>query len=153
MAKSPDPLAEYIVDQLHGWAPVTARRFFSGWGICRGPVILGIIIRDQIYFRTDETNSAEYETRGMAPFGYSRPDGKVTVMAYHTVPPEILDDTDELPRWAEKAFLAARKVLLAKHATKARRAAAKPKLPAKSKKAKAAKAKPARKPAKERSGK
>lgn len=153
MAKTPDPLADYIVDQLQGWAPVTVRRFFSGWGICRGPVILGIIIRDQIYFRTDETNRADYEARGMTPFGYSRPDGKITVMAYHTVPPEILDDTDELPHWAEKAFLAARKVLLAKHATKARREAAKTKSPAKPKKTKAAKAKPARKPTKKRSGK
>jgi DNA transformation protein len=122
MPKAPDPLADYVVDQLRGWAPVTARRFFSGWGICRGPVILGIVIRDTIYFRTDETNRADYEAAGMAPFGYGRPDGKITVMAYHTVPPDILEDVDELPRWAEKAYLAARRVHLAKQAVKTRRA-------------------------------
>jgi DNA transformation protein len=125
MPKAPSPVAEYIVDQLRDWAPVSARRFFSGWGICRGPVILGIIIRDTIYFRTDETNRADYEARGMAPFGYNRPDGKITVMAYHTVPPEILDDADDLGHWAEKAYMAALKVARVKQA-RAQRAKAQP---------------------------
>jgi DNA transformation protein len=132
MPKAPDPLAEYVVDQLRDWAPVTARRFFSGWGINRGNVILGIIIRDTLYFRTDDANRADYEARGAAPFGYTRPDGKITVMAYHAVPPEILDDAEDLGHWAEKAYMAALKVARAKQARAQRtKARAKPTVPAK----------------------
>jgi DNA transformation protein len=115
MAKPLDPLAEYVIDQLRGWAPVTARPLFGGWGIYNGPVMFGLIARDMIYFKVDETNRPDYEIAGgPKPFTYEMPNGKTMEMAYCEVPPEILDDTEALPQWAVKAQAAALRVKTAK---------------------------------------
>jgi DNA transformation protein len=128
MAKAPDPLAEFVCDQLRDWAPVTARRLFGGWGIYNGPLMFGLIARDTIYFRVDGTNRPDYEIGGGAkPFVYEMPNGKAMEMAYFEVPAEILDDPEMLGQWAAKAQAAALR-------------------------AKAAKAKPKRKSAPQKSG-
>jgi DNA transformation protein len=116
MAKPPDPLAEFICDQLRDWAPVTARRLFGGWGIYNGAVMFGLVARDTIYFRVDERNKPDYlEIAGQArPFTYQMPNGKPMEMAYYEVPAEILDDTEALPVWAAKAQAAAMRAKAAK---------------------------------------
>ena len=121
MAKAPDPLAEYVVDQLRNWAPVTPRRLFSGWGIYRGPAMLALIMRDTIYFRVDENNLPDYEAvaakpfvhsarkcggvapSGAQPFRYTSSKGKIVSMPYYEVPADVLEEPEELARWAEKA--------------------------------------------------
>jgi DNA transformation protein and related proteins len=139
MPWAPHPLAEFICDQLSDWAPVTPRRFFSGAAICRGDVIFGIIIRDTIYFRTDDINRVDYENLGMNPFRYERPGRKVTAMAYHELPADILEDSEQLAQWAAKAYDAAHEVAQKKLAKKPTKPAAKSK-PAK----KTVRAKPVR---------
>lgn len=108
MARPLDPLAEFVRDQLRDWAPVTARPLFGGWGVYDGAVMFGLIARDAIYFRVDGTNRPQYEIAGGAkPFIYEMPNGKIIEMAYCEVPAEILDDTEELARWAAQAKAAA----------------------------------------------
>jgi DNA transformation protein len=132
MAKAPHPLAEFLSDQLRVWAPVTARRLFSGWGVYRGPTIFALILRDTIYFRVDETNRPDYVAASMPPFvhaarhrapadavaearagtgapqfQYRTRDGKAIAMPYYEVPASILEDADALAGWAEKAHAAA----------------------------------------------
>jgi DNA transformation protein len=116
MAKAPDPLVEYICDQLAGWSPVAARRLFGGWGFYRDGIMFGLTSRDTIYFRTDEGNRKDFETAGMEPFRYRMPNGKTVDMAYHQVPPEVLEDGEELARWADKASHSARRAAQAKKA-------------------------------------
>ncbi|MGH6982230.1 MAG: TfoX/Sxy family protein, partial [Stellaceae bacterium] len=101
-------MAEFICDQLATWARVTARPLFGGWGIYDGAVMFGLISRDAIYFRVDETNRPNYEIAGGAkPFTYEMPNGKTMETSYCEVPAEILDDTEELARWAAQARTAA----------------------------------------------
>lgn len=116
MAKPPDPLAEFVCDQLRDWAPVTARRLFGGWGIYNGAAMFGLVARDAIYFRVDEANKPDYlEIAGRPrPFTYRMPNGKPMEMAYYEVPAEILDDTEALPVWAAKAQAAAMRAKAAK---------------------------------------
>jgi DNA transformation protein and related proteins len=159
MAKPPDPLADYICDQLRDWAPVAARRLFGSWGIYRGPVMFGLIARDAIYFRVDERNRPDYaaaatrpflhtarrraaglateSSAGAKPFTYTMPNGKTIEMAYYEVPADVLEDLEELPRWAEKAFAAAREAKAAKQpkAAAAKKSKTKSGTPAKAKRA------------------
>jgi DNA transformation protein and related proteins len=109
MPKAPDPLAEYIIDQLRDWAPVTARRLFGGWGVYRGPLMFGLIARDTLYFRVDAANRPDYEAAatGPRPFTYTMSNGKTAAMAYYEVPPDVLEDVEALPQWAAKAEAAA----------------------------------------------
>ena len=128
MPKAPNPLADFIVDQLRDWAPVTARRLFGGWGVYRGSVMFGLIARDTIYFRVDDRNRPDYEAAatkpflhtarrrsagdgeiaaGPKPFTYAMPSGKTFEMAYYEVPADVLEDVEALPQWAAKAEAAA----------------------------------------------
>ena len=97
----------FIVDQL-STIPLVPRRMFGGVGFFVDGLMFGLIGRsDTLFFKTDESNVAEYEALGGEPFTYSRGEKKSS-MGYHTVPAEILDDGEELTAWAEKAIAVAR---------------------------------------------
>lgn len=144
MPKAPDPLADYIVDQLRDWAPIVVRRLFGGWGIYRGPVMFGLIARDAIYFRVDSQNKPDYEATatqsfvhtarkragatasGTKPFTYTMPSGKTIEMAYYEVPADILEDVEALGQWAARAEAAAIRAKSIKTKTKTTKPAKRP---------------------------
>ena len=80
---------------------------FGGVGIYAGDVFFALIADDTVYFKTDESNRPEFEARGMDPFRPYGDDGEV--MHYSRIPEDLLDDAEELGRWAEKAILVARR--------------------------------------------
>jgi DNA transformation protein and related proteins len=104
---------DYLLGQLKGLGGVEARRMFGGLGLYNRGTFFGLLYKDRLYFKTDETTRPEYEARGSEGF---RPRPGVNVqMTYYTVPAEVLEDEDELVLWAQKAVTAA----LAKEANKA----------------------------------
>jgi DNA transformation protein len=62
---------------------------------------------DTLYFKVDDSNRADFETRGMGPFQPFAEDGEV--MHYYHVPDDLLDEVEELYAWAEKAIAVARR--------------------------------------------
>ena len=97
---------DYVCDQLRPWAPVAARRMFSGHGLFRGGTMFALIHADALYFRTDAENRGDFAAAGMEPFRYDR-GGRAVALGYHAVPADILDEADRLAAWAEKAYAAA----------------------------------------------
>ncbi len=92
----------YVLEQLEYMGAITARKMFGGAGIYKDNIFFALIADDVLYFKANDTNRAEYETRGMEPF---RPYGDDSfVMSYYEVPEEILEDRDELHKWAGKAI-------------------------------------------------
>ncbi len=110
----------FVLDALRHWAPVAARRMFSGYGIYRGDIMFGLVIDDTLHFKTDGDNRGDYEAAGMVPFSYARAGRKAVIMSYHTVPPDLLESGDELGAWAERAFAAALRARRAKAAPRKR---------------------------------
>ena len=102
-----DEFTSYVLDQLRRWAPVTARRLFGGQGVYRGEQIFAVISRDTLYFRTDDINRSDYETAGMGPLRVGKGSAARIALSYHEVPPDIVDEPEQLSRWAERAFAAA----------------------------------------------
>jgi DNA transformation protein len=85
---------------------------FGGLGLYSRGTFFGLLYKDRLYFKTDESTRPEYEARGSEGF---RPRPGVNVqMTYYTVPADVLEDEDELVQWAHKAVAAA----LAKEASK-----------------------------------
>jgi len=106
MRDGDDGFIVYVCDQLRPWAPVTARRMFSGSGIFRGGTMFALVIADCLYFRTDDGNRADFTAAGMEPFRYQRA-GKAIALGYHAVPADVLDEAEQLAAWAAKAYAAA----------------------------------------------
>jgi DNA transformation protein len=95
-----DSFKEFVLDQLAAMESVTSRAMFGGFGLYRQDVFFGILHKGRLYFKTNDQTRPAYQEHGMQPF---RPSDKQTLKNYYEVPPDILEDGDELIRWAEKA--------------------------------------------------
>lgn len=104
----------YVIDQLSSFAVVTARRMFGGAGLYSDGVFFALIYDDTLYFKVDASNREDYLGRGCVPFQPYAERGNAVVMNYYSVPPEVLEDNEELAVWARKAW----RVATARAATK-----------------------------------
>lgn len=118
--------AEEIAEQLDTLAPIVVTRFFSGAGLTRHGIQFAFVIRGTLYFRTDADSRPAFEAMGAGPFTYGSSTGERSLPSYYEAPVDVLDDPDDLNRWAARAWQAA----VAAH---------KPKKPASAKRKKAAK--------------
>lgn len=92
----------FVVEQLGKVLPdVRARRMFGGVGIYAGPAFFALIDDDVLYLKVDDTNRADFESRGMGPFQPYGEGGET--MQYYQLPVDVLEDPEELSRWAGKA--------------------------------------------------
>jgi DNA transformation protein len=92
----------YVVDQLAAFAKVRSRRMFGGVGLYADDVFFALIDNDTLYFKVDDSNRADYLARGCKPF-QPFPSEPTFSMNYYDVPPEVVEDSDELKVWARKA--------------------------------------------------
>jgi DNA transformation protein and related proteins len=96
---------QFVLDQLEELGDVTPRSMFGGVGLYRRGVFFGIIARDVLYLKVDDTTRADYEREGMHPFRpYPRRGG---TMKYYAVPVGVLESAAELVSWARKAVVVA----------------------------------------------
>lgn len=100
--------------------PVAARRMFGGFGVYLDGVMFGLIGFNELYFKVDDGNRADYEAAGMQPFTYQGRDRPVS-MSYWRVPGDVFDDTEALAAWAGKALDAARRTKSARKPRKRRK--------------------------------
>lgn len=102
------PFKAFVLDQLDELGDVEPRSMFGGVGLyCRG-VFFGLIARDVLYLKVDDTTRSDYVKAGMPAFkpypGRTKGSSK-----YYAVPLEVLESANELGGWARKAVAAARK--------------------------------------------
>jgi DNA transformation protein len=114
---------EYILEQLQGLGRLTSRRMFSGAGLYSDGLFFGLLYKDRLYFKTDDSTRPEYEARGSEGFR-PRPNTSRPSMRYYTVPADVLEDSQELVTWARQAVavaLASEQAKVAKKAVSKRR--------------------------------
>jgi DNA transformation protein len=93
---------DYVLEQLAGLERVNTRRMFGGVGLYSGELFFGLIDDDTLFFKTDESNAAQYQSRRMPRFmpPANRPMGP---MGYHQVPADIIEDGETLVAWARQS--------------------------------------------------
>ncbi|HEV2233629.1 MAG TPA: TfoX/Sxy family protein [Terriglobia bacterium] len=96
-----DSFKDFIVDQLRDVKGLRVRRMFSGYGFYSDEVFFGIISKSRLYFKTDARSRQAYLDRDTKPF---RPNPSQELQRYYEVPVEILEDGEELVRWAQEAI-------------------------------------------------
>ena len=105
---------EFIRELFAPFGPVAVKRMFGGAGIFRDGLMFGLIIRDVIYLKVDDTNADDFKREGSTPFTYTRgrKSGRPSehALPYWRLPERLYDDPDELAAWARRA-LAERKKL------------------------------------------
>jgi DNA transformation protein and related proteins len=101
MNRKDESFKDFVLDQLRELDDIEARRMFGGFGLYRNETFFGILHHEQLYFKIDETTVKEYRRRRMKPF---RPNARQTLKTYYRVPPDIIEDADELQSWAGRAI-------------------------------------------------
>lgn len=76
---------------------------FGAYGLYQGEAFFAILDEGRLFFKTDVQSQADYVARGMDPFTYESK-GKVMTMSYHEVPPDVLENREELAAWARRAI-------------------------------------------------
>lgn len=92
---------EFILDQLRHLDGVECKQMFGGFGLYCTGIFFGIIANGSVYFKADATTVNAYKDKGMGPF---KPSAKQTLKNYYEVPPEILEDEQQLANWALKSL-------------------------------------------------
>jgi len=100
-----DAFKLFVLDQLEDLGDVVPRSMFGGVGLYAHGVFFGIIARDVLYLKADDTTRGEYERAGMEPFR-PYPDRAGTAQ-YYAVPVGVLESAAELVEWARKAVVVA----------------------------------------------
>jgi DNA transformation protein and related proteins len=101
-----DDYREFALEQLGRVAPVTYRKMFGGVGVYSNGFFFALMDNDSLYFKVDDSNRGDFESRGMGPFMPFGDDSHV--MGYYEVPAEVIEDTEILREWMTKAVQVAR---------------------------------------------
>ncbi len=133
--------AEFLHDLFGDFGTIDIKRMFSGRGLYARGVMFAIVSSDGVlYFKTDETTRAAYESEMSKPLTFTKKNGQRMVTSYWRLPERLYDEPGELADWAREAVQVAQNVRSAK-TTKTRKKKAGTGRPA----VKAAKAKSSRK--------
>jgi DNA transformation protein and related proteins len=101
-----ESFVEFVLEQLDPVGGITSKRMFGGVGVYSGDLFFALLDNDVLFFKVDDSNRADFESAGMAPFQPYGPAGEV--MQYYQVPVSVLEHPDELAGWAAKAIAVAR---------------------------------------------
>lgn len=116
---------EYLLELLQSIGEMKARAMFGGYGLYfnslqHDSIMFALVADDVLYFKTDKDSLADFTARKLEAFKYQR-NGKQYSMSYNEAPGEVLDDPDEMTRWAKKAIDAAQRCAAKRRAAKKRR--------------------------------
>jgi DNA transformation protein len=119
-AGDPDSIQELFSE----FGRVSVRRMFGGAGIFADGLMIGLIADGDIYLKADNLTVPDFEREGLKPFTYGAKRRRI-VMSYWRMPDRLLDDPDELARWARAALGAAKRSAANKTRPKSKRRPAK----------------------------
>jgi len=101
MSAKPDP--HRFDDLFAAFGQVTLKRLFSGEGIYTDGKIIGIIVRDVVYLKTDNESRAAFKSEGCKPFYFTAATKRIA-SAYYAIPERLYDDAEELADWLRGAL-------------------------------------------------
>jgi len=94
----------YVLDQLSPWGGVSARRMFGGAGLYRHGKMFGLIAENVAYLKVDDSNREGFVKAGSSAFNPFPDKAKSAVMSYCEIPPDVLEDPEELVKWARRSL-------------------------------------------------
>ena len=102
MPNSKDFVA-HVLELARPAGAASARAMFGGHGIYVDGTIVGIVVDDVLYLKTDERSRDRFAAAGGGPFRYATKRGAVQVTAYRQPPDEALESAAALRDWLRLA--------------------------------------------------
>ena len=106
MANSPDFVA-HILELMRPAGRASARAMFGGHGMYVDGLIVGIVVEDVLYLKTDDETRPAFARRDLAAFSYTTKEGKAHAMSYHRAPDEAVEGPESMREWLRPAIGAA----------------------------------------------
>jgi DNA transformation protein len=106
MPSSPDPFVSRLLIRLAPLGPVLSRAMFGGHGLYLDGDHIAIVDGKRVYFRVDPESDVE---PGAKTFTYMRQGKRVALRGYRTPPATVIEDSDALLSWGERAATIARR--------------------------------------------
>lgn len=97
----------HVLEMMRPTASATARAMFGGHGVYVDGRIVGIIVNDELYLKTDATTLPAFTALGLEPFRYSKADRDAVAMGYHRAPDDALESPEAMREWLRRAMGAA----------------------------------------------
>ena len=107
--------ADFVLEVLGPWRPVTARRMFGGHGVYHAGVMFALVADGTLYLKVDDESRGDFEAAGLSPFVYEAKGRRVS-LSYSRAPEAMLDEPDVAREWAERGWQAALRAHLLKKA-------------------------------------
>ena len=101
-------LGEHLKELLAPLGPITLRRMFSGQGVFLDGLMFALIMEDVLYLKVDSVSRPAFEAEHLGALTYNR-SGTSVSLSYWQAPERLLDDADELRKWALTAVAVARR--------------------------------------------
>lgn len=101
MAISTDYL-DFVLDQLSNWRTVHPKKMFGCIGLYTEGVIFGIIAKETVFLKVDETNKKHYIEASSESLKLFK--NNTIVPSYYEVPIDILENAEEFSTWAEQSL-------------------------------------------------
>ena len=101
-----DAFLDHLRELFAEVGAIDLRPMFGGHGLYLRGTIVGIVLDETLYLKTDADTRPRFEAAGCAPCVYDMK-GRPLTMSYWTVPAEALDSPQSLRPWAELAHAAA----------------------------------------------
>jgi DNA transformation protein len=97
--------ANQIVEMLRAVGRVEGKAMFGGFGIWESGVMFALLDSEStLYFKTDGRTESAYQEEGATQFAPQVGDKQPVPMPYWSVPASVLDDQEELERWAKQSI-------------------------------------------------
>ena len=110
-------LVDWVAECMEPVGTITSRKMMGGYTLYCDGVVFAIVAMDQLWFKGDAENDAEWDAAEREKFTYER-EGGIATMNYRLAPEEAYDDPDALRRWAELGLTAGRRAAAKKRPRK-----------------------------------
>jgi DNA transformation protein len=94
MSAARNEFVDYVVELIAGWATLSVRRMFGGYGLYRDGLMFALIVEDELFLKTGTGNVVQFEQAGSHPFVYQSR-GRSVRLSYWPAPAASLDSPAE----------------------------------------------------------
>ena len=102
MKNNKSEFLQYALDLFNPLGRLTSKTLFGGNAILKNNITFAMVFDGSIYLKTNKNTVKKYLDLDSKPLSYKK-NNKTISLRYYEIPIEVLDDEDQLIKWAIEA--------------------------------------------------